>query len=87
MLNHNTFSLNEPLYSFIHLAMLLGLWDPISLTRNGTQTTSVKAQNPNHQATMEHPHLHYFDFIAKTLGYVHCPILASPSCRSHLYTA
>ena len=73
MLNHNTFSLNEPLYSFIHLAMQLGLWDPSSLTRDETQSTAMKAQNPNHQATRELSHIHYFDFEAKTLGYGHCP--------------
>ena len=87
MLNHNTFSLNEPLHSFIHLARLLGLWGPSSLTRDLIQTTAVKAQNPNHQATREPPHLHCFAFIAKTSGYVHCPMLASPSGRSQLYTA
>ena len=87
MLNHNTFTLNEPLYSFIHLAMLLVLWGSSSLTRDRTQTSVVKAQNANQKVTRQLPHFHYFDFVAKTLGYVHFSILASPSGRSQLYTA
>ena len=72
MLNHNTFSLNEPLYSFTHLALLLVSWGSSSLTRDRTQTTALKAQNANQKVTRELPHFHYFDFVAKTLGYVHC---------------
>ena len=52
--------------------MLLGWWDPSSLTRDGTQITAMKAQKSKHQDARELPHLHYFDFVAKTLGYVHC---------------
>ena len=35
------------------VAMLHGLWDLISLTRNQTQSTPVKTPSPNHWATKE----------------------------------
>ena len=40
-----------------------GLWDLSSQTRDWTRATAVKAQNPNHEATMEFPILYEFIYI------------------------
>lgn len=55
------FTLQEQFLFLFFLAMLSGLRDLRSPTRNCTWATAVKAWKPNHQATREHPQEQFFN--------------------------